>query len=163
VLTPERAREALEGQRVADWEKRREGRIRSLPPKPARVARVLADANAWGYRLEEDCGPAIEAMRAREREAFGDVFLPGLGRHLGRMWEAGRDRPYQVGWERRAFRAPSVPAVTLDARQVRLVFVLKSLEGYEPEPVWVARWAPHLHWENGFGPFLAAVIDGGGV
>jgi HEAT repeat protein len=163
VLTPERAREALEDQRVADWEKRREGRIRSLPPKAARVARVLADANFWGYGIKEDCGPAIEAMRAREREALGEALLPGLGAHLERMWKAGRDRPYQVGWERRAFRAPSVPAVTLDARQARLVFVVKSLEGYEPDPVWVARWAPHLHWENGFGPFLAAVIDAGGV
>jgi Family of unknown function (DUF5724)/Domain of unknown function (DUF4132)/HEAT repeats len=162
MLTPEEAQERLESQRIDDWNARRAERIAKLGKASAAAVLVLGE-ETYGYRVRrEDCGPALEALSDRQRTALFDAFLPGLGVHVQRMWEAGVARPYQTGWDRRAFRAPNDPPVTLGARRDAFLNVVDALEGHHADPAWVARWAPYLSGHDSLSPLLATVIDGGG-
>jgi Family of unknown function (DUF5724)/Domain of unknown function (DUF4132) len=165
MLTPEVARERLEAQKVKGWSKRRAARIAKVGPRVALAgAAVLKDAeDPYGWRGRgHDCGPALESLSTRQRTALFGALFPGLGEHVERMWERGHARPYQAGWQRRAFRAPNDPPITLPARRQMLVHLVRGLEGYEPDAEWVARWAPHIAGYDVFSPLLAAVVDAGG-
>jgi hypothetical protein len=107
---------------------------------------------------------ALDGMEGPTRRAALDGVVPGLGCELDWMWNAGVALPYQVGSERRAFRALGVPEFSRLARARRLAEVARAVRPFRHEgPVWLARWAPHLSWApSGFGPLLASVIDRGG-
>jgi hypothetical protein len=107
---------------------------------------------------------ALDGMDGRTRQAALDGVVAGLGCELDWMWEAGTALPYQVGVERRAFRAVGVPEFSRLARAQRLAEVARAVHPFRPEgPVWLAHWAPHLLGApSGVGPLLASVIDRGG-
>ena len=165
MRTPESARELLDGQRIEDWDERKQRALGQLSRKARAAGRAILEDHWWHYPepQQKDTGSLVESLSSPERiELFASLF-PSLGRHLDRMWEMGKALPYQTGYLRRAFRAPSAPNLTLPARRHRLLRIVDELRGFEPDAVWVARWAPHLGFEDVFGPLLAAVIDGGGA
>jgi hypothetical protein len=163
MLTPEVARDRLEAQKVKGWNARRAARIATLGSKASAAAALVLgeDPRGWSER-RHDCGPALKALSERQRTALFGAFVPGMGDHVERMWAAGVERPYQTGWERRAFRAPNDPAVSLPARRDAFLELAQALEGLGADPEWVARWAPYLWWSDRVSPLLAAVLDHGG-
>src|SRR5918999_1278641 len=111
MLTPEVARDRLEAQKAKGWNTRRAARVATLGSKgSAAAAKVLGDDPGGLRDRRQDCGPALEALSERQRTALFGAFVPGMGAHVERMWAAGVTRPYQTGWERRAFRAPNDPS-----------------------------------------------------
>src|SRR5918992_2911318 len=162
MLTPEVARDRLEAQKAKGWNTRRAARVATLGSKgSAAAAKVVGDDPSGWRDWRNDCGPALEALSERQRTALFGAFIPGMCDHVERMWAAGVKRPYQTGWQRRAFRAPNDPAVTLPARRDAFLELAETLEGYKADPAWVARWAPYLSWNDTMSPLLATAIDAG--
>ena len=167
-LSYEDARAQLESFQVSDHAKRRARRIKALPAPSQTAARLFTrddGVSPWAAgnaKEEARAVQALERLRARERQALFEALLPGFGPHLEAMWLRGFTQPYQAGWQRRAFRAPTSPTASLDARVWRARTVVDWLAEYESvDPVWVARWAAYLGYGNTLGHLLAAVIDSG--
>lgn len=163
---PEQAREALAPFKVEDWDRRRAAAIGGLPGALGKAARAVLDDNWWNVNRSDQADPAevLEKLRPGERAALFDALFPGLGDHLEAMWRLQASLPYQTGFARRAFRAPDQPTLIRPARRLRLARLVGALRGYEPDVVWLARWAPYLGQgvDDVIGTLLAAVITGGG-
>lgn len=166
-LSYEDARAQLELFVVSDHAKRRARRIKVLPASSQKAARLFSrsrGASPWVGHDDEEAVEALERLNPRARQALFEALLPKLGSYLESMWLRGFAQPYQSGWQRRAFRSPTWPASTRDARVWRLRTVFYWLEEYEsPDPAWIARWAAYLGYGNTLGHLLAAVIDEGGA
>jgi hypothetical protein len=73
--------------------------------------------------------------------------------------------PYQPGYSRKAFRAPSRPAASGNNRRNWFRSVFGAVGAYHEDIEWLAQWAAYIH--SGYagyqlGPLFAAVIDAGG-
>jgi hypothetical protein len=160
VLTPEAARERLAEQRIAGLAARRKRAAARLPqPMRGIGAWLLAERPT---AVPDAAARTFDAVSAGQRGALFSALFPQLGQHLETLWQLGKSQPYQSGWQRRAFRAPDTPQLTLVPRLRRLRMLVAALRDYDPDPVWVARWAGYLPLGNQLGALLAAVIDGGG-
>lgn len=161
MLAYEEARERLRAHRNGEDGEAVRRRIERLPRRAANVGGLLLGDAPDG---EESGWEQLESLSRRRRRALFDAIVPALGSHLERMWQDGVARPYQVGWERRAFRAPRAPAASAPRRFDELASLARRLGDYEvPDAAWLARWAPHLGYQPAeIGLLLAAVIDGGG-
>jgi hypothetical protein len=162
VPTPEQAREALAPFKLEDWDRRRALAIGGLPGSLAKAARAVLDDNWWQVNRSDQADPAelLEKLKPGERAVVFDSLFPGLGDHLEAMWRLQASLPYQTGFARRAFRASNQPVLIRPARRLRLARLVGALRGYEPDPVWLARWAAYLGQgaDDVIGTLLAAVI-----
>lgn len=161
--TPEQTREALAPFKVEHWDRRRAVAIGRLPGPMAKAARAVLDDHWWQVN-KTDPAELLENLRTNQRVAVFDSLFPGLGVALEAMWRLQESLPYQTGFARRAFRAPDHPTLIRTARRLRLGLLVGALRGYEPDPVWLARWAPHLGEgaDDVIGTLLAAVITEAG-
>jgi hypothetical protein len=173
MLKAEQAREQLEKVRYENGEKRRLAALAKLPKKLAEIGRGVLGRDARGKALDWQARDKAErAARARldelsikERRALLDALFPKLGHHVDAAWELTRQLPYEVGYVRKAFRAPEDPAVTRPARLTWFGALLGELEGYEQDATWLAAWAgflSHGYCADAAGIVLAAAINAGG-
>ena len=56
------------------------------------------------------------SYRPKQRGLLFSALFPSLGHHLEAWWQLRKLQPYQDGWLRRAFRAPTLPSLTLPRR-----------------------------------------------
>jgi hypothetical protein len=182
VLTPEAAQEQLEQWHAEDkTETRYVPAVAELPPAERSIGYVLAGRRPDGeeYQLDEkenperddrDAAAALDAMSTPQRLRLLAVFFPQLADSVEYGWQLLRKFPYQRGWFRRAFRAPSLPAASQGPRFAWLRNLITSVQPFQQEvvtPGWLATWAAHLpHRYYGaadeLGRLFGAVIDGGG-
>lgn len=109
---------------------------------------------------------AIDALSDAERVQLFTAFLPRLGREAERAWRNLALAPYQTGYARRAFRAPSCPNLTASKRVDWLGDLLDVFAPYEQDAAWFAVWTGHFQfpWRtHAMGRLLADVIDAGGA
>jgi len=105
---------------------------------------------------------------AQVREKFFAALFPKLAKYIEAAWQMFHGLPYQMGYARKAFRAPHDPEVTASRRQFLAPLAGRGNWGnYDPEVVdikWVASWAPYIGYGGAdeVGYLLAAVIDAGG-
>jgi hypothetical protein len=160
VLSPERAEELLAEHRVEEPEARIEAALAKLPSDARKAALEVATSAPLG-RPEPD-GSTLDALSASRRVRAFDALLPNLGDDLEAMWQAGAALPYEGGYGRRGFRAPSAPHVSLPRRFERTRHVVWGVQRYSvPDVVWLARWAPHVTYWDSVGTLLGAAIDRG--
>ena len=166
MLTPEAAQALLDTARVPGRAGARKAAVDRLPAVPRRFGEALLALGPYATTLSDEVQEAAGAFDARpekDRRRLFRALFPRLEVHLEREWQLGKRQPYQTGEARRAFRAPDRPDFSLSVRASRLAMQVRSLERYEPDAQWVARWAAYLEgWYDPFGPLLAAAIDGGG-
>jgi hypothetical protein len=174
MLRPEVAQKRLAQARVKGWNAQRLEALAALPERLAGVGRGLLGFNEKGKRIGdwfrrdnayEKAVEALEKLSARDRHKVFAALFPKLATHLEGAWQLCARLPYEVDYERKGFRAPGDPTVAHNARQEWLRQWVDELEGYDPDVVWCAAWAPHLSGGSGadaLGLILAAAIDAGG-
>lgn len=128
--------------------------------QPAALFDVVAQAQL-GQKVME----LFAAMNDSERLRFFEAVFPGLGSAVEGGWQLLTRFPYQVGWQRKPFRAPKHPDALL-CRRVEWVSHLLGVVGpYQQGMTWFAAWAPHLvqySAADNLAILLAASIDAGG-
>jgi hypothetical protein len=174
MLKPEQARAELEKVRRENGEKRRLAALAKLPHKLAAIGRGLLGRDARGkaidrweakHQAEQEAGQKLDGLPTRERRQVLEALFPKIGTHVDAAWELTHQLPYEVGYERKAFRAPHDPRLTRSARLNWLDSLMSELEGYEQDITWLAAWAGHLSSGYGsdvFGILFAAAINAGG-
>ena len=160
MLSPERAAQLLAEHEVEDPSARTWDVLRSLPADRRQAGLELIEAAPYGQPAYD--GAKLEALSASRRTQVFEALFPNLGQYVEAMWQAGIELPYESGWARRGFRAPSAPAASRPRRFERTQHLLWGLRRYEvPDVVWLARWSPHLTDWDSVGNLLGAAIDQG--
>jgi hypothetical protein len=174
VLKPEIARQQLQKLKSKKNAEGRFARLRKLPKQ-------LADA-AFGVFGRRPDGTFPRDWRDRQKlqqtstsKLAGDpkararilaALFPTLHAEVEAGWQLLTRLPYTVGYNRRAFRAPSHPAAYHGKQQAYLQGLLTCVEQLPDDtltPDWLAAWGVHLGWGiDCLGYLFAAIIDAGG-
>jgi hypothetical protein len=181
MLTPEEANKRLDTLRDPDWLSKAEARADALQDGLRQAARTFltpVPASWRGDEYQEFRTRQAAAVRqldeapGEQRAGVMAAIHPRLGPVLDRWWIDDRKRPYQRGWGRKAFRAPTLPGMSAWSRGIDLT-VLASIAGpFGADPAWLAAWAGHLpgarthNWTSepaAIGGLLASAIDLGGT
>ncbi|MBO0815880.1 MAG: HEAT repeat domain-containing protein, partial [Actinobacteria bacterium] len=179
MLSAEEASARLASLRDPDWRMKAADRARKLRRKLREPAEaLLAPRPAYhvpgayqGYRDRQVAAARqLDEMPDSRRASVMDVLHPGLGAALARWWIDAQGRPYQRGWDRKAFRAAGSPQLTVEARGTDLAALADLAGPFEADPVWLAGWGGHLAMagtpasraSGAIGSVLASAIDLGG-
>ncbi len=175
MLNPEQAREQLNKRADDGWEKKALAAVEKLPKASRAPGWVLLDRDLEGKEtegydwqaeraLQAQAAERLDAMTPAARRAVWSAFLPKLDAGLiEAAWQAHKATPYQVGYTRKAFRAPKDPSVTAEGRFRWFSGLVGQFAKYNPDLAWVSAWAAHVDPSgNSSGPLLAAAIDRGG-
>jgi hypothetical protein len=174
MLSSEEAEKRLGKFSIKNWKKNRLAALGRLPAAQAEAGLALMGQDARGkpfrdwQKGQKAAAAAVERlgqMSPSERQAVFGVLFPKVARHMENAWHLLARLPYEIDYERKAFRAPNDPTVTRHTRGRWLDDLLNELEGYDQDVAWFAAWAPHLSGGSGadsLGVLLAAAIDAGG-
>src|SRR5262249_38624803 len=173
MLSREVAEKRLKEFQIKNWHKKRLDELGALPAKLCEVGRALLDRDAtgkpfksWQKRNEatEKAHDQLQRLSARDRQRIFSVLFPKLAAHLEAGWQLCARLPYEAGYERKGFRAPTDESVAKVARVGWLASLIQELDGYDPDALWCATWAAYLghgYGADSLGVLLAAVIDAG--
>jgi hypothetical protein len=173
MLRREEAEKRLEKLRTRDWRKQKVAALGALPEKLRAAGRALLGRDPegkpfknWGKERKafDEAVDLLGKLTARDRQKVFAALFPKLATHLEGAWQLLARLPYEVDFDRKAFRAPDDPAVARQSRAGWLDTLVDELEGYDPDVAWCAAWAPHLGYggSDSLGVLLAAAIDAGG-
>jgi hypothetical protein len=164
VLRPEEARERIAAQRLPDQAAARRRAVEALPEPLRSAGSTLCERPYPPF--DAPLQSAIETLQGVDEEQRRRLFaalFPRLDVHVERCWQLLAFGPYQGGGERRPFRAPGDQVLTQYRRLTMLTDVVRTLRDFDPDAVWLARWAEHIpgRWGASFACLLAAASDGG--
>lgn len=173
MLDAQTAQEQLKTFYVEDWTDRQVARARGLRGDRAAIACAILGRDPRGQPLRDwnaqrealaQALPRLEDLPVTDRQAVFEALFARLSPYVEQAWEMHSRLPYQVGADRKAFRAPGTPAVLRWARAYWLQQIVWSVRGYAQDITWFAAWAPYLHWgmTDALGILFAAAIDAGG-
>ena len=102
----------------------------------------------------------LDRLSDKDRSAVMNALHAGCGAVLARWWVDAQRQPYQSGWLRRGFRAPTEPGLSVAGRARSLHQAVAILGPYDRDAEWLAIWAPHLEYaagvfSQGFPQFVA--------
>ena len=173
MLSREQAEARLKEFQIKHWKKTRIDELGKLPVALKTTGRMLLDVDpdgkAWRNwekqakarnKATEDLGK----MSDTDRRRLFAVLFPRLADALEAGWQLYSSLPYETGSGRKAFRAPGDHEAKRSIRVNWFQSILRYLEGYDPDVIWVATWAAYLNHGYGadeLGVLLAAAIDGG--
>jgi len=173
MLTKEQAAEELSKVMVEGWHERKVGKW--LEKKLGRpVKRFLSpdadeDDDTNSSALEDAFREACKALALDDGDQAVVVLtesFPKLAGELRAAWPAFDRQPYQVGWDRRPFRAPGHRAV-LERRAEWVASVIGNLHSFDRGVEWLAGWSETLrsvdlrwHAHEATVPLLIAALDG---
>src|SRR5437868_9767440 len=118
MLRPEQAKARLQEVREEQWTEKRLAAIAKLPKRLAASGRWVlgTDENDepisyWQLRNSKDKAylKAWDAVSAGDRRKLFDTIFPAIGSHVDAGWRLRARLPYQTGYGRKSFRAPSEP------------------------------------------------------
>lgn len=185
MMKPEEANTQLKQWRVSDEEKtdgalgRLVQPIKKLPKKLSELTFGVLGFNGKGEpfrsrwqrtpeenKLVEEAMVAFENLPAGERKKIFAIVAPRLTDELEAAWNFQKTTPYQMGYGRRAFRAPDNPELSLETRIKWFENLATTLNQFKEEALtlpWLAQWTPHAfpYLANRIAPILAASIDSG--
>jgi hypothetical protein len=159
--------------RDENYEARRLAAVAQLPPHLRATAWQLLGYNEqgqthpygdWSARSDEQSAAArkLDTLPPSERLAIFAGLLPKIGPYLEAGWQRLKRFPYSLGGQRRAFRAPQRPELTLYRSSLWLGQMIMITCGYEEQSLsWFAEWAGYLWHSNDLGTLFAAAIDTG--
>lgn len=181
MLTPEQAVARLSEWRLPDGDNRLEQGAKKLSAELKKVAEVafgFGDQKppehnqdwhqSWHWRQQriEKLGKQLIQLSAAERAKLFAIVAPKLAPALEVAMQLLIAAPYQMGYNRKAFRAPTRPELASTALGAWLISLSDVLMNYRAEiltPVWLATWGAHLgagHQTYGvqIGSVLAAAL-----
>jgi hypothetical protein len=182
MLKPEQAQAELAKWRLPEEPNRVAEGVKALPPRLRELAelfygtakdeygRIAGDVEEY-WKQQRKATTAIDRMSAGERGQIFSIISPQLAASIERAWQLIKTAPYQIGYYRKAFRAPHSPAAHVVSLQSWAEEMGKLGRGFPPEvltPAWLAAWIPHVlvsyrSFEREVGTLLAAVISAGGA
>ncbi len=183
MLTPEAAKNQLEQWQVPEDDDRLPAAVATLAGPLRNVGYGLLGRDGQGESLTywngdehqkrlREAGCRLDQLPRKDRLKIFGAVAPRLADALDASWAFLRRTPYQVGYTRRAFRAPNHPEATATSRAAwvnQLLGLIGRFREDVPTAPWLAAWAPHLETMPGgggageiAGRLLAAVIDAGG-
>lgn len=180
MLKPDAASEQLASWRLDEGRQgeRLLGAMKPLPKGLRVIGYRLFGLDAQGKSVRPQEWQAAEAERRRvaiDFEALSDkdrvrlfrALMPGIADWVDAGWQLLKSSPYQVGYERKAFRAPKDPSLTLGNRVEWLTRLVRHFQAFDADAIslkWLAQWTPHAIAYGGgcVGPVLAAAINADG-
>lgn len=139
-------------------------RARRAGRRLRRVATTLLDDTLHHTdRLDaHEVGTTVATASPRARTRFLRALHPRMGDLLVATFDDLAARPYTIGHQRRAFRAPGSVEATARARGQWLQGIAHSAPLYPRQDAdWFAAWAGHLTIQNTLGQVFASAIDRG--
>lgn len=174
MLNPQEAEKRLEKVRLKDWHKKRVAASAGLPEKLRNTARALIERDPAGKvyknwqkerRARDAAFEWLTRASAKDRQKVFAALFPKLAPQLEAGWQLLSQLPYEHGYHRKGFRAPSQPDLHKERREGWLNSLINTLQGFDEDIVWAAAWAPHLsggHNADEIGILCAAAINAGG-
>jgi HEAT repeat protein len=177
VLNPEQAQQMLKEFHLENERKERLKALGKLQGDLGKAGQLLfkdeKGGQYWQARLEQiaEAVQILDRQKPADRLRFFATLFPGIEQYVEDAWQLQITRlPYQIGWLRKAFRAPNNPEITQLARGRWLVNLFEFLAHYRQDITWFAAWAAYLNRYRGsprlqappqLGALLAAAIDSG--
>jgi hypothetical protein len=175
MLKPEQAEKELEKVKIKDWNDKRVREVGKLPSNLARPGRFILGRDPvtgkqftnWMKRdeVQRTITAELTKLKPAERTRLFATLFPHLGDTIEAAWQMCVRLPYEIDYDRKGFRAPGDEMIARQARWLFLERLVEELDGYDPNPSWLAAWAPHLSeygTADAIGLLLAAAIDKGG-
>ncbi|MEO8392719.1 MAG: DUF5724 domain-containing protein, partial [Chloroflexota bacterium] len=105
---------------------------------------------------------ALEALAPADRVLIFTAYFPKMAREIELLWEFMPTLPYQLGYRRKAFRAPGHTDLYQAQHEHMLDNLLAVIGGYYEDVLWFAQYSGYLF--HGYGSIwldklFAAVID----
>jgi HEAT repeat protein len=157
--------------RQPNWQEHLLAKVGRLPRELREPCRALLGHDARGkpldnaefdWDLEVAAAKQLDNLKKKERQQVFEALFPTLANEVEAGWRLKQRLPYQTGEDRKAFRAPSKPALSREARFAWLRRLLHEIGGYEQNLAWLATYAGHLGGGYGavdLGIVLAAALD----
>jgi len=180
MLRHEDAARILAGECTTHWQKVCLEAIAALPAALRPAAYALLGRDAVGVPLQsgsQEANQRRERVQAEGYARLGDLppdqrlaifatLFPAAAPAVEAGWRLMARQPYQVGWQRKAFRLRDATGVT-PAQRMWLSQLVHVLGEYRDKDItWLAAWAPYLgygHNAQPLGVLCAATIDAGGA
>lgn len=172
MLTPEYAKERLKEFQAKDQEAVFDAIVAQLPEAPRTVCYNLVGRDSDGklfsgqnlnrYTVGEQALKQLVAFDTTNRMAVFTAFFPTLAPHVEAAWRFHDHLPYQSGYLRKPFRAPSHPLRADAARAAWFQRLLAVARPYDGQSLtWFAAWTPYVASYHGdvLGILLAAAVD----
>jgi hypothetical protein len=172
MLNREEAQAALKKAENPRWVEDRVASANRLPEPARAVARTLLGVDtrpitdmATREEFLRRLRVGFTAMDADTRRELLEALFPGMGSTVEHGWRLHERLPYQMGEDRRGYRAPGNFHALLERRILWIWSVVRLAGPYPQGVAWFAAWAPHLMTYTGgdtLGILLAAAMDEGG-
>lgn len=175
MLTQEQASELRTKHMTKKVDKTQAKKIRTLDKALQELAFNVIGLDAKGKtvyyynnpkkaRHSEELWGEFDALNSDERQQIFAVFFPKMVGEVEQTWQFMMQMTYQNHYQRKAFRAPNNPEITLETRANWLKSTVRQIGMYHEDVVWFATYAAYLG--GGYGgyslsPLFAAVIDSG--
>lgn len=141
-------------------------RLHSLPGAAARIGVAFLERQTRSLMdPEADARQSIQRelvdLGEFERRLVFQTLFPTIADHVENTWQMLRRLPYQTGYLRRAFRAPTRPDYTNSRRVQWVDELLRALLQYDYDVDFLTAWPAHMGWhaEEPVGLLLAGVLS----
>ncbi|WP_200892472.1 hypothetical protein [Aliterella atlantica] len=169
MLNPEYAKEQLQAFRIPNWKATKAALVANLPEALREIVFAILECDRSGqpyteyhakYDAQNKAVGQLDDLSIEERIKIFALLFPKIYLHVEAAWQLFSRLPYQLGWQRKAFRAPHNSDITKPARCNWLKELLYRVEGYDQDITWFAAWTPYLNYANDtLGILFAAAIN----
>lgn len=169
MINREEAQKQLQELRVKNWKTTRIEQMKGLPTTLAEIGFSLLGCDSQGkpidtirqYQHNNKNIEKFEALNSTERLEIFRILFPEFWQLVEQAWQLLTQLPYQIGYQRKAFRLPNNPEFFCDRRYQWLMQLLQVVEGYEQPLAWFAAWTPYLGYYGAdtLGILFAAAIN----
>ncbi len=164
------ARRLESAKKVKPWLEARMDRLAGFNPTTRTIGQLLLGVDENGkresqqmptWRMQIDGANRLKTLDEPELLRLGEAFFPRFPDAFKAAWKLHERLPFQSGYARKPFRAPTRGDLLIETRRRFLANLLSSVEGYDEDLVWLAAHAPHIaaYGAEQFGLLLAAAID----
>lgn len=175
MINREEAQAELQKIRVKNWRKIRIDKLKSLPQELAEIGFILLGCDQEGkplsrlatlesleyHKTYQQTLEKLNRIESKARLKVFEIIFPKFSRTVEQGWQLFSQLPYQLGYQRKAFRLPNHPDFFSASRCQWLTQLIQVVEGYEQELAWFAIWAPYLSYyaADTLGILFAAAIN----
>ncbi len=169
MLNPEYAKEQLQTFRVSDWHETRVAKAATLSQALKEIVFGILERDNCGqiiieyhakYEIQDKAFNQLDSLSLEARVKIFELLFPQLHSYIEAAWQLFSYSPYQIGWQRKSFRAPNKPEIHNIARCQWFSQLFSSVEGYDQDITWLAAWTPYLGYtSDALGILFAAAIN----
>ncbi|MBE9178027.1 DUF4132 domain-containing protein [Oculatella sp. LEGE 06141] len=169
MLSREVAQAQLQKLYSADWQSQRIEQLSHLPERLRTFGYGILGRDAAGqrldssasYQVQEDSLQQLDQLALDDRLQIFSVLFPKFAATVEAAWQLLTQLPYQSGYSRRSFRAPTCPELSATRRHQWLQKLIGVTEGYDQDLEWFAAWTPYLSYyaADVLGILFAAAIN----